>query len=85
MRHLGGDSTNRFSEYETLGHYVKNVHPDTAAFRQLPWSRDGSRLASTHPSATDLARLAKDYAFVSFEANHGILRRTAARLKKWLP
>jgi hypothetical protein len=85
MRHLAGDGTNRFSEYETLGHYVKNIHPATAVFRQLPWLREGSKLVSTHPSPADLARLAKDYAFVSFEANHGILRQMAARLKKWLP
>jgi hypothetical protein len=85
MRHLAGRGTNRFSEYETLGHYVKNIHPATAIFRQLPWLREGSVQVSTHPSATHLARLANDYAFVSFEANHGILRRAAARLKKWLP
>jgi hypothetical protein len=85
MRNVAGDGTNRFSEYETLGHYVKNMHPDTAAFRELPWLRDGTRLVSTHPSAADLERLAENYAFASFEANHGILRRAATRLKKMLP
>ena len=85
MRHLAGAGTNRFSEYETLGHYVKNIHPATAVFRELPWLREGSRRVSTNPSPADLARLANDYAFVAFEANHGILRRAAARLKKWLP
>jgi hypothetical protein len=85
MSNLQGDGTNRFSEYETLGHYVKNVHPETAVFRQLPWSRDGSRLTSTRPSASDLKRLAEKYHYVAFEGNHGILRRAAARLHKWLP
>jgi hypothetical protein len=85
MRNLGGGGTNRFSEYETLGHYVKNIHPETAVFRQLPWSRDGVRLASTRPSASDLKRLAEKYHYISFEGNHGILRRAAARLRKWLP
>ncbi len=85
MRQLAGEGTNRFSEYETFGHYVKNVHPEAAVFRQLPWLREGSKLISTHPTTKDMARLAKDYAFVSFEANHGILRRMAARLKKCLP
>jgi hypothetical protein len=85
MRHLGGHGTNRFSEYETLGHYVKNIHPQTAVFRQLPWTRDGARLASTRPSAADLRRLAEKYHFASFEGNHGILRRAAVRLHQWLP
>jgi hypothetical protein len=85
MRNVRGEGTNRFSEYETLGHYVKNIHPQAAVFRQLPWSRDGSRLASTRPSASDLKRLAEKYHYVSFEGNHGVLRRAAARLRKWLP
>jgi hypothetical protein len=85
VRHLAGEGTNRFSEYETLGHYIKNTHPQTATFRRLPWSRDGVRLTSTHPSKSDLDRLAEKYAFVAFEANQGVLRRSAARLRKWVP
>jgi hypothetical protein len=85
MSHLQGEGTNRFSEYETFGHYVKNIYPETAVFRQLPWSRDGSRLASCRPSKSDLERLAVNYAFVSFEANQGRLRRFAAKLRRWLP
>jgi hypothetical protein len=84
MRHLRGEGTNRFSEYETLGHYVKNIHPATSVFRQLPWLRDGSKLVSINPSAMDLAQLGENYAFVSFEANQGTLRRLTATLKKWL-
>lgn len=85
MRHLQGEGTNRFSEYETFGHYIKNIHPQAAVFRQLPWSRDGSRLASSHPSTSDLERLAVNYTFISFEANQGRLRRFTAKLRRWLP
>ena len=77
MRHLGGSGPNRFSEYETLGHYVKNLHPATAAFRQLPWSREGSRQAPMPPSDADLARLAGHYAFVAFEASQRAGRAAA--------
>lgn len=75
MRRLGGDLPNRFSEYETWGHYVKNIHPQAAAYRELPWSRDGSRLVSAHPSASDLKLLGESYAFIAFESAHKGLRR----------
>jgi hypothetical protein len=71
MRQLAGTGTNRFSEYETFGHYVKNLHPDTAGIRELPWLRGGAQLVSTRPTAADLARLAADYVFVSFEVRRG--------------
>ena len=84
MRHLRGGGTNRFSEYEMLGHYVKNRHPEAAVFRQLPWLREGARCGFAGPSPATLARLSKDHAFVAFESNRGLLNRAAARLKKWL-
>ena len=84
MRHLAGAGTNRFSEYETFGHYVKNIHPEAAVFRQLPWLRKNSRPVFTHLSATHMEQLAKNYAFVAYEARHGMLSRTGIRLKKWL-
>jgi len=85
MRNLEGKTTNRFSEYETFGHYVKNMHPSSAAFRSLPWSRDGVRLTSTHPSDSELVNLSRKYAFVAFESSHGFLRRAKGKMKTWLP
>ena len=75
MRSLGGSGFNRFSEYETWGYYVKNFHPQTAVYRELPWSRDGSRLLPAHPSPIDLKALGEIYAFVAFEAGHKGFRR----------
>jgi hypothetical protein len=74
MRNLGGNQPNRFSEYETWGYYVKNYHPGAAAYRELPWSREGNRLTSARPSAADLKKLGDAYAFVAFEAAHKGLR-----------
>lgn len=75
MRNLGGNRPNRFSEYETWGYYVKNFHPQTAAYRELPWSRDGNRLLPARPSVADLKALGESYAFVAFEACHKGFRR----------
>lgn len=49
MRGLGGEGTNRFSEYETFGHYIKNQHPEAAVFRDLPWLREGNRRTFSAP------------------------------------
>jgi hypothetical protein len=75
MRNLGGNKPNRFSEYETWGHYVKNFHPEAAVYRDLPWSREGNRLMPARPSAADLEKMGAQYAFIAFEASHKGLRR----------
>ena len=75
MHGLKGSRPNRFSEYETWGYYVKDFHPEAAAYRELPWSRDGNRLLSSRPSAADLNALGESYAFIAFEASHKGLRR----------
>ena len=85
MRNLRGAGTNCFSEYETYGHFVKARFPDRAAFRRLPWTRDGTRLASFHPTEEELARLAQDYAFAAFEASQVPWRRAARWVRATLP
>jgi hypothetical protein len=82
MRGLKGDKPNRFSEYETWGYYVKNVHPQIAVYRELTWSRDGNRLMSARPSAADLESLGESYAFIAFEASHKGLGRFLKPLLK---
>jgi hypothetical protein len=75
MRNLEGPGTNLFSEYEIYGHYVKNHYPERAAYRQLPWLRDGSQAAGGMPSAGALQRLGKDYSFAAFESSQMFLRK----------
>jgi len=83
MGNLAGEGTNRFSEYEMFGHYVKNRHPEAAVFRDLPWLREGSR-GLFGPTHGKLARLGRDYDFVAFEASRGILRRSVRQVRAWL-
>jgi len=78
MGNLDGVGTNLFSEYETLGHYVKNKYPDRAVFQNLPWLRSGSDLFCGLPNEQDLARLGEQYAFTAFEAKNRGLRRWLA-------
>jgi hypothetical protein len=85
MRNLGGSGSNRFSEYETWGHYVKNAHPETAVYRELPWERHGNRLVSNPPSTKDLKSLGESYAFVAFEADRKGLKRFLKPILSRLP
>lgn len=84
MRNLGGSGTNRFSEYETWGYYVKNFHPQTAIFRDLPWARHGNQLVP-HPSEKDLKSLGESYAFAAFEANRKGLKKFLSPILSRLP
>ena len=84
MRNLVGDGTNLFSEYETLGHYVKNHYPDRAVYRRMAWLRDGSLRVGGMPSVTDLDRLGREYDFAAFEAAERPLRRTVRKVRIWL-
>ena len=84
MKNLGGGSTNLFSEYEMLGHYAKNHHPERVTFRKLPWLRDGSRETKGMPSAANLARLGERHAFAAFESGQMPLRRFVRKLRAWL-
>lgn len=80
VRSLEGQGAQLFSEYETYGHFLKNRYPSRVCFRDLPWTRDGTILASYYPSRNDLRRLGADFAFASFETRHASLF-TRLRLK----
>ena len=67
MHHLVGEGGNLFSEYETLGHYVKAHYPERASFRELSWLREGALGSYGAPSQKYLERLARDYYFAAFE------------------
>lgn len=83
MRHLEGSSTNLFSEYETLGCYLKNNHPERVAFRDLRWLREGSLLRRGLPRRTDLEQLAAEYDYVAFESAQRGLRRIVRQVRRW--
>jgi hypothetical protein len=83
MHHLEGAGTNLFSEYEMLGHYVKNHYPQRAVFRELAWLREGSKETRGVPSAAQLALLAKRYHFAAFESSQRPLRRILRAIRRW--
>lgn len=84
MRNLEGTSTNLFSEYEMLGHFVRNNYPSRAAYRKLIWLREGALQTSGIPSSEDLKRLEQQYDFAAFESREMPLRRFVRRVRKWL-
>ncbi len=67
MRNLSGEGISLFSEYETYGHYVKAKHPDKAAYRFLPWTRDKKIGLDWEPNAALLAELAQHYFYATFD------------------
>lgn len=75
MRNLEGSSTNLFSEYEMLGHYMKNHYPERVASRPLRWLREGALETRGLPTVAELDRLAQRYDFVAFESAQRPLRR----------
>lgn len=83
MQNLPGSSTNLFSEYETLGHFVKIHYPERAAYLRRQWLRDGSRQVCGLPTPVDLQRLATQYDFVAFESSQRPLRRTIRSFRRW--
>ena len=83
MRHLEGTSSNLFSEYETLGHYVKNKYPSRASYRKLSWLRAGSLEIGGKPSRVDLEKLGQTYNFVAFESSEMPLRRFVRCVREW--
>jgi len=84
MRNLAGEGSNRFSEYETYGHYLKEKHPGLAVFRDLPWLRRGASECGRHPSAAALERLGETYFYASFEESEKFYRRTGRKVRNWL-
>jgi hypothetical protein len=84
MDNLRGEGSNRFSEYETYGHYVKLRYPETIATHALPWLRDGTRIAGYPPSDRALAALQREYFFAAFEAGQSKLRIFLRRTRHYL-
>ena len=84
MRNLRGEGSNRFSEYETYGHYLKDRYPQRVAFRELPWLRRGATECGRKPSDHDLKRLGEKYYYASFEDSESLFRRTGRRIRDWL-
>lgn len=84
MENLDGAGSNLFSEYETLGHYVKNTYPERVIVRDLPWLRSGANLCHGLPSQQDLDKLGDQYAFIAFEAKDRGLRRWLAGIVRLL-
>lgn len=83
MRNLEGTHSNLFSEYETLGHYVKANYPERATYRRIPWLREAALETHGVPSATDLARLAEKYYFATFESGQMPLRKFLKDLRRF--
>ncbi len=84
MRNLGGEGSNRFSEYETYGHYIKGKYPHLVSFRELPWSRRGASRFGRNPPEDVLGRLGETYSYVSFEDSESLYRRTGRKVRNWL-
>jgi len=84
MRNLAGEGSNRFSEYETYGNYIKEMHPEVVAFRELPWLRRGASECGRRPSEEALKRLGEKYFYASFEESERLYRRAGRRIRDWL-
>jgi hypothetical protein len=84
MRNLAGEGSNRFSEYETYGHYLKEKYPQAAVFRDLPWLRHGADVCGWRPSPEALAKLGETYVYASFEESDRPYRRTGRKIRGWL-
>jgi Family of unknown function (DUF6492) len=83
IKNLQGTSTNLFSEYEMLGHYVKNNYPERVVYRKLNWLREGSLRTRGKPSPGELEELAQQYDFVAFESGQMPLRRFVRQIRSW--
>ena len=82
MNNLRGEGSNRFSEYETYGHYAKWKHPETMVFRELSWTRNGERSAGYPPDPSKLGPLAEAYSFAAFETFFSFKKRISRLLRK---
>jgi hypothetical protein len=84
MRNLAGEGSNRFSEYETYGHHLKDRYPELVVFRDLPWLRHGVDECGRHPSPEALAKLGGRYYYASFEESDRLYRRAGRKVRGWL-
>jgi hypothetical protein len=72
MHNLRGTGSNLFSEYETYGHFCRTYHPESCSLRDLPWIREGRKLAGFPPDPAKMAALSNRFAFASFESNRAL-------------
>lgn len=84
MENLRGEGSNRFSEYETYGHYVKLRNPDSVAFRDLKWTRHGEKWAGYPPVESKLHLIAESHDFAAFEAFFSLRNRLKRYLRRIL-
>jgi hypothetical protein len=84
MENLCGNGSNLFSEYETYGHYIKSVNPDSFVVRNLEWTRQGGKFAGNPPKDKKLEILSEKFVFAAFEASDSTLRRLYYKFKKKL-
>lgn len=84
MDNLRGEGSNRFSEYETYGHYLKLRHADDFVARELKWTRHGERSAGYPPSEAKLPALGEEYDFAAFEAFFSLRNRLKRYLRRLL-
>ena len=84
IENMRGAGTNLFSEYETYGHYARLRHPGQTVIRELPWTREGRKLAGYPPQAARLAALAENHTYAAFESNTSLRGRCVHRLRKLL-
>jgi hypothetical protein len=81
MGNLTGEGSNRFSECETYGHYLKDKYPQLAVFRDLPWLWHGADEYGRHPSPAALAKLGEKYFYVSFEESDRLYRCAGRKIR----
>ena len=84
MRNLGGEGSNRFSEYETYGHFLKEKYPERAVFRDLPWLRRGASECGRNPTPTQLSKLGEKFFYASFEDSESFYRTQGRKVRDWL-
>ena len=81
---LRGEGNNLFSEYEMVGHYMKNHYPERMVPRMLPWLREGTEHYGFLPGEKILSHLNEKVAYVSFESKNTRWRRFGRFVKKRL-
>ena len=77
--------TNLFSEYETYGHFVKNLYPERVLLVDRSWQREMTQeLGRPIPTPSELSEYAKSFDYVAFERAYAGWRRLAVWIKRKL-
>jgi len=74
IKACGNTGRNLFSEYETYGHYMKNLHRQSMSFRNLPWIRKGISINNTQREIKELEKLRDKFVFAALEYNLSLPR-----------